>query len=86
MRAKARLFEWWEDFENDFMKPTFGGAGVENAWAAVDTDVYEDDADGGADANRRRGDENAEVELTPMPSEESGKDEENLRTGPASDD
>lgn len=77
LRAKARLFEWWEDFENDFMKPTFGGAVIGNAWAVVDTEVVDDDADRGA-----------EVELTPIPCEERGKDEESgpLRTGPASDD
>ena len=77
LRAKARLFEWWEDFENDFMKPTFGGAVIGNAWAVVDTEVVDDDADRGA-----------EVELMPIPREERGKDEESgpLRTGPASDD
>jgi len=83
LRFKARLFEWWEDWENNVMKPTFGGeptAGADVQWARVpDSDVVAQQT-GGVSGNR---DEYSEVELTPMSDDQ--KDLENLRTGPTSD-
>jgi hypothetical protein len=85
LRVKARLFEWWEDLENNFMKPTFGGAPTAvAAWSPVNTS----DADGGADDDGRAptgGEEYRDVELTPI-GDDDGKDLENLRAaGPSSD-
>jgi sodium/hydrogen exchanger 3 len=84
-RAKARLFEWWDDLENNFMIPTFGGAPAHGAWSPVNTS----DAGGSADAHETtpaNGEEYRDVELTPI-GDDDEKDLENLRAaGPSSDD
>ena len=81
LRAKARLFEWWEDFEHNVMKPTFGGeqphtVSTSHAWEPVSA---------GEGAPRATGEveEFRDVELTPM--SEENKDGEVLRRGPTSD-
>jgi hypothetical protein len=79
------LFEWWEDLENNFMIPTFGGAPTHRAWSPVNTS----DAGGSADAHETTptdGEEYRDVELTPI-GDDDEKDLENLRAaGPSSDD
>ena len=84
-RVKARLFEWWDDLENNFMIPTFGGAPAHGAWSPVNTS----DAGGSADAHETtpaNGEEYRDVELTPI-GDDDEKDLENLRAaGPSSDD
>ena len=81
-RIKARLFEWWEDFETNVMKPTFGGApshSTDATWQPVST------GDGARSSGEYPREEFRDVELTPV--NEEGKEADTLRPdGPKSDE
>lgn len=83
--VKVRLFEWWDDLENNFMISTFGGAFAYGAWSFVNTS----DVGGSVDVYEMmlvNGEEYRDVELIFI-GDDDEKDLENLRAvGSSSDD
>jgi len=91
LRMKARLFEFWEDFETNVMKPTFGGEamleGTYGEWMPVarDLEPHYPSTSPPYDSTMT---EDSTIELAAVRRESSAKDLErvDLRDGPKSDD
>jgi len=85
LRFKARLFEFWDDFEANVMRPTFGGEPrtevTRNQWTPLPTDIetMRPSPDDGKDDGRV-------IELAAMGGASAESESEELRMGPSSDD